>query len=71
MLATKLQILELDTARVGVAQIESRLLSVGDYELVYIARVLKVELADLFPRIVSKKRIQDAMSQLMQRRKKN
>jgi len=48
-LATKLQLAGLDYCRVQVAKIEGRAVHLSDYELVYFAQVLKVQVSDLFP----------------------
>ncbi len=69
MLVVKLQILGLDISRGSVARIESRLVHVSEYKLLYFTRAFKVEVTDLFPSIETKKPIHDAVSELMQRRK--
>src|SRR2546425_9475006 len=68
LLATKLQILGWDIDRVGVAKIESRLVHVDDYELLYFTNVFNVGLANLFPKIDATRRIHDVLTALMQRR---
>lgn len=68
MLAAKLQILGWDIDRVGVAKIESRLVHVDDYELLYFTKVFNVSLADLFPKIDPTRRIHDVLTELMQRK---
>jgi len=49
-LAVRLQLAGLDWGRVAVAKIESRIKRVNDAELFMLARVLKVEMTELFPR---------------------
>ena len=51
MLSIKLQLAGWDVTRSTVAKIESRLIWVGDFQLFYFTRVLKVELKELFPPI--------------------
>lgn len=51
MLSIKLQLAGWDVTRSTVAKIESRLVWVGDFQLFYFTRVLKVDLGDLFPPI--------------------
>ena len=67
MLAAKLQLLGWDIDRVGVAKVESRLVHVDDYKLLYFAKVFNTGLADLFPRIDPARRIHDVQTELMQR----
>ena len=66
-LATKLQLLGWDIDRVGVAKIESRLVHVDDYELLYLSKAFKVELADLFPPLNPARPIHDVLTELMHR----
>lgn len=56
-LATKLQLAGLDMGRAAVAKIESRIRSVYDYELIVIARVLKIPPGKLAPADDELKRI--------------
>ena len=65
MLATKLQLLGWDIDRVAVGKVESRLVHVDDYELLYFTKVFNVGLADLFPKIDSARRIHEALTELM------
>ncbi|HUJ11425.1 MAG TPA: XRE family transcriptional regulator [Verrucomicrobiae bacterium] len=67
ILAARLQVLGWDIDRVGVAKIESRLVHVDDYELLYFTRVFNVRLPDLFPRIDPARRLHDILTELMQR----
>lgn len=48
-LSIKLQLAGWDITRSTVAKIESRLIWVGDWQLFYFTRVLKVDLCELFP----------------------
>lgn len=66
-LATKLQILGWDIDRGGVAKIESRLVHVDDYELLYFSEVFEVDLMDLFPKIDPSKPLHDVVTQSMRR----
>ena len=68
ILAVKLQILGWDIDRVGVAKIESRLVHIDEYELLYFAKVLCVGLADLFPKIDPARNLHEAVVELMRRR---
>jgi transcriptional regulator with XRE-family HTH domain len=68
VLATKLQLLGWDIGRVAVSKIESRLVHVDDYELLYFTKVFNVGLADLFPKIDAERQIHEALIELMQRR---
>jgi transcriptional regulator with XRE-family HTH domain len=69
-LAIKLQIAGLDKSRFGVGRIESQIVYVRDYELLYFAKVLGVGLHDLYPEINGEK-IHDVVSELMKPRKSN
>jgi transcriptional regulator with XRE-family HTH domain len=68
ILAAKLQLLGWDIDRVGAAKIESRLVRVEDYELLYFTRVFNVGLTDLFPKIDPSRRIHEVLAELMKRR---
>jgi len=50
-LAAKLQILGWEIDRAGVSKIESQFVCVGDFELFYLCKALRVELTELFPPI--------------------
>ncbi len=67
-LAEKLQLLGWDIDRVAVSKIESRLVHMDDYELLYFTKVFNVGLADLFPKIDAERRIHEALTDLMRRR---
>jgi transcriptional regulator with XRE-family HTH domain len=62
--ATKLQLAGLDIDRSGVSKIEARMVFVDDRTLLYLADVLKVELAELFPKREAGRRIHEFMAQL-------
>ncbi|QTN31213.1 helix-turn-helix transcriptional regulator [Akkermansiaceae bacterium] len=49
-LAAKLQVAGWDLTRAGLSKIEARLRRVNDAELLLLARVLKCDLADLYPK---------------------
>ena len=51
----------------AVGKIESRLVHVDDYELLYFTKVFNVDLADLFPKIDHARRIHEVLTELMQR----
>ena len=55
-LAAKLQLLGLDIQRIGVWKIEARLRCVTDLELPIIAHALNVEITDLYPPGMLRKR---------------
>jgi hypothetical protein len=57
-----------DIDRVSVAKIESRLVHVDDYELLYFTKVFNVSLADLFPKMDAAREIYKVVTELMQRR---
>jgi transcriptional regulator with XRE-family HTH domain len=67
-LAEKLQLLGWDIDRVAVSKIESRLVHMDDYELLYFTKVFNVGLAELFPRIDAERQIHEALTELMERR---
>jgi transcriptional regulator with XRE-family HTH domain len=66
-LAEKLQLLGWDIGRVAVSKIESRLVHMDDYELLYFTKVFNVGLPDLFPKIDAERQIHEALTELMQR----
>ncbi len=49
VLAQKLQLAGWDVSRTSLAKLESRLRWVSDCELLFLAKVLSVDLRDLFP----------------------
>lgn len=66
-LAAKLQLAGLHSiGRVAVAKIETQIRSVFDFELTLIARVLRVDMASLFP---SQKTLKDDLDALIQGRR--
>jgi transcriptional regulator with XRE-family HTH domain len=67
-LAGKLQLLGWDIGRVGLAKIESRLVHVEEYELLFFARVFNVCLDDLFPTIDTRRQMREVVAELMHRR---
>lgn len=71
VLATKLQLAGLDKSREAVARIESQIVRVYEYELLYIAKVLGVGLLDLFPEIHANGKLHEAVTELMKPRKSN
>ncbi len=50
-LAIQLQLLGLDKDRVGVAKIESRLVHVNDFQMLYLSEALGVPVPELFPKV--------------------
>lgn len=68
VLAAKLQIIGWDIDRVGVAKIESRLVHVDEYELLYFIKVFQVRMMDLFPRIDPTRQLHEVLMELMHRR---
>ena len=67
-LAGKLQLLGWDIGRVSLAKIESRLVHVEEYELLFFARAFNVHLDDLFPPIDTRRQIHEVVAELLQRR---
>jgi transcriptional regulator with XRE-family HTH domain len=67
-LAIRLQIAGLDKDRTAVGKIESQLVHVSDFELLYLREVLDVELVDLYPILNPRKKAKDVIPGLMQRR---
>ena len=65
-LAEQLQLVGWDIGRVAVSKIESRLVHIDDYELLYFTKVFNVGLADLFPKIGAERQIHEALTELMQ-----
>lgn len=68
-LAAKLQLAGWWIDRAGVSKIESGLVRVNDYRQLYLARVLHVSLAELFPAINPKEPIDDVVNTLMKRKR--
>jgi len=67
-LATRLQLAGLDKDRTAVGKIESRLVHVSDYQLLYLSEVFGVGLVDLYPRWNPEKSVKDVVPDLMERR---
>ena len=67
-LAEKLQLLGWDIGRVSLAKIESRLVHVEEYELLFFARSFNVRLDELFPPIDTARQIHVVVAELLQRR---
>ncbi len=57
VLAQRLQLAGWDVSRTSVAKLESRLRWVSDCELLFFAKVLSVDLRELFPKDVSLRRV--------------
>ena len=68
-LAAKLQLAGWWIDRAGVSKIEGGLIRVNDYRQLYLARVLCVGLADLFPAIDPREPIDGAVNELMKKRR--
>ena len=66
-LAEKLQLLGWDIGRASLAKIESRVVHVHDYELLFFTEVFSVRLDELYPRIDPARRIHEAVAELMRR----
>ena len=64
-LAAKLQRLGWWIDRAGVSKIEGRLVRVNDYRQLYLARVLRVGVADLFPVINPKEPFEGVLDKVM------
>jgi transcriptional regulator with XRE-family HTH domain len=64
ILAAKLQIAGFDISRSGVSKIEARLRHVDDKSIMFLAEVLNVPLAELFPKRESSKRMSEFMEKL-------
>jgi transcriptional regulator with XRE-family HTH domain len=67
-LAGKLQLLGWDIGRVGLAKIESRLVHVEEYELLFFARAFNVRLEEIFPSINTGRQLREVVAELMQRK---
>ncbi len=67
-LAAKLQLAGWWIDRAGVSKIEGGLVRVNDYRQLYLARVLGVDVADLFPAIHPKTPVDEAVCGLMKKR---
>lgn len=67
-LAAKLEVAGWRIDRAGVAKIETRLVKVSDYQQIYLARVLHVTLAELFPLISPNERVDHTIQILLSRK---
>ena len=63
--ALHLQLAGLNVSRSGVAKIEAQLVQVGDRELCYLRRVLRVGVNDLFPPLNPHKTIREGLAELL------
>lgn len=68
--AVQLQLAGFDVDRSQVSKMECRLVHISDYEQVYLAEVLKVSVADLFPPESSLKPAQVCVPEAMKRYRK-
>ena len=66
-LAGRLQLEGLDVSRSGVAKIESQLVWIGDYELFYLAKVFRVDIETLFPKIDYRKPLNETLEALIKK----
>ncbi|TLD71286.1 helix-turn-helix transcriptional regulator [Phragmitibacter flavus] len=68
-LAVRLQMVGFDVSRGSLAKIESRLVWVGDYELLYFMKVFRVSYEALYPPIqVNDDDLHDAVERLLKTR---
>ena len=67
-LAIRLQLAGLDKDRTGVGKIESQLVHVSDYQLLYFSEVLAVDLLDLYPKFARTRSAKAFVPNLMERR---
>jgi transcriptional regulator with XRE-family HTH domain len=66
-LAAKLEVAGWAIDRAGVAKIEARVVKVSDFQQIYLARVLSVTLAELFPPIPPSERVDQTIQKLLRR----
>ena len=64
-LAEKLQLLGWDIGRVSLAKIESRLVHVEEYELLFFAKAFNVRLDEVFPPIDTGRQLHEVVAELM------
>ena len=64
-MARHLELAGLTISRSGLAKIECGMLWVGDFELLFFARVLGICMQDLFPKIPSEEPLSAALSALL------
>ena len=65
ILAHRLQLAGLPTNRSSIAKLECGMLYVGDFELLYFARVLGIRVQHLFPNIPSDEPLSDVVAMLL------
>ena len=63
--ARHLEVAGLTISRSGLAKIECGMLWVGDFELLYVARVLGVRVQDLFPKIPAEEPLSGVVTKLL------
>jgi transcriptional regulator with XRE-family HTH domain len=68
-LAVKLQLAGWDIDRSQVSKIECRLVHVSDFQQLYFARVFKITINDLFPRIDPYESVSSFLEKTMERRR--
>ena len=64
-LAKHLQVAGLDLSRSSLAKIECGMVWVGDFELLYFARVLGLRVQDLFPKIAADEPLNGALTTIL------
>ena len=64
-LADHLQVAGLDLSRSSLAKIECGMVWVGDFELLYFARVLGIRVQDLFPKIAAQEPLNGTLAALL------
>ena len=67
-LAVKLQIAGWDLDRSGVSKLESGSVWVGDFEMLYLAAALKIEVWHLYPATGLEKNLHDSITKWRERR---
>jgi transcriptional regulator with XRE-family HTH domain len=68
-LAARLQLAGWDIDRSQVSKIECRLVHVSDFQQLYLARVFKVSIDELYPRMKPQERVDDFLARAMPRRR--
>ncbi len=66
-LALRLQLAGWDIDRSGISKIECRLVHVSDFQQLFFARVFKIGIDDLFPRIDLAERVDNFLAKRMER----
>jgi transcriptional regulator with XRE-family HTH domain len=64
-LAARLQLAGWDIDRSQVSKIECRLVHVSDFQQLYLARVFKVSIDELYPRMKPQERVDDFLARAM------